>query len=93
MPALERMTLHPEGLVVVFDLWMPGMDGYAVMQALAADSPLATRHGYLLMTAVGRTLPDKVRLLLKQLDIKLIHKPFDLDELVKAVEEVAKRRS
>jgi CheY-like chemotaxis protein len=38
-PALERMRTHPEGLVVLLDFMMPGMDGYAALQALSADAP------------------------------------------------------
>src|SRR5262249_24072603 len=88
-PALERMRTHPAGLVVLLDLMMPGMDGYAVLQVVAADAPLAARHVCLLMTAAGKTLPDKVRQLIKRLQVRVITKPFDLDELTQAIEQAA----
>lgn len=50
-PALERLRSHPEGLVVLLDLMMPGVDGLQVLQAVATESSLATRHTYILMTA------------------------------------------
>jgi two-component system NtrC family sensor kinase len=34
--ALERLRTHPEGLVVLLDLMMPGVDGFKVLQAVAA---------------------------------------------------------
>lgn len=88
-PALERLRTHPEGLVVLLDLMMPGMDGYAVLQAVAAELPLATRHAYVLVSATGRTLPLKVAAILKQLNVASVPKPFDLDELLSAVQKAA----
>jgi two-component system response regulator FlrC len=88
-PALERLRTHPEGLVVLLDLWMPGMDGYAVLQAVAAESPLATRHTYILFSATAQTLPLKVVDLLRQLNVALLPKPFDLEELLAAVQKAA----
>ena len=86
-PALERLRTHPVGLVVLLDLMMPDMDGYAVLQAVAAESPMATRHVYILMTATGRFLPTKVIPLLKQLNVSSLSKPFDLDDLLAAVQK------
>lgn len=89
LPALERLRTHPEGLVVLLDLMMPGMDGYAVLQVVAHESPLATRHAYILLSAIGRTLPLKVVDILKQLNVPSIPKPFDLDELLGAIQKAA----
>lgn len=88
-PALERLRSHPEGLVVLLDLMMPGMDGYALLQAVGEESPLATRHAYILVSATSRTLPLKVAAILKQLNVKSVPKPFDLDELLAAVQKAA----
>lgn len=90
-PALERMRTHPEGLVVLLDLWMPGIDGLAVLSALAADSPLAARHVYILMTAVGKTLPEAVRQLVGQLNVSVVLKPFEFDTMLAAIEQAASR--
>lgn len=90
-PVLERLRTHPARLVVVLDLMMPGMDGYAVLQTVAAESALATRHAYILMTATGRFLPPNVIELLKQLKGSVLSKPFDLEELLAAVQKAASR--
>jgi two-component system response regulator FlrC len=90
-PALERLRTHPEGLVVLLDLWMPGMDGYAVLQAVAAESPLATRHTYILFSANAQTLPLKVVDMLRRLNVTLLPKPVDLEELLAAVQQAANR--
>lgn len=90
-PALERLRAHPEGLVVLLDWMMPGIDGLAVLQAVAVESPLAKRHSYILMSATGRWLPLELMQLLKQLNIATVSKPFDLDELLAAIEKAASR--
>lgn len=90
-PALERLRTHPTGLVVLLDFWMPGMNGFAVLQAIAAEPPLATRHAYLLLSATGRWPSPEVLHLLKQLQIPSLSKPFDSDELLAAVHKAASR--
>lgn len=88
-PALERLRTHSAGLVVLLDLMMPGMDGYAVLEAVAAEAPLARRHVYILFSASRRTLPSRVAEALKQLHVTTLPKPFDLDDLLVVVRKAA----
>lgn len=88
-PALERMRTHPEGLVVLLDWMMPGVDGLAVLRAVAAESSLATRHVYILTTAAGNILPAELKQLARQLSVDMVFKPFDIDTLVDAVSQAA----
>ena len=91
IPALERLRTHPTGLVVLLDLMMPEMDGYALLQVVAAEAPLATRHVYILMSATIKTLPLRVVELLRQLHLSSLQKPFDFEEVLAAVEHAAHR--
>jgi CheY-like chemotaxis protein len=78
--------------VVVLDMWMPGMDARHVLEAVAADLTLGTRHAYLLLTAQhSSTLPLAFANLLSKLNVPIVGKPFDIDELLDAVAAVAAR--
>ena len=69
---------------------MPVMDGcYALLQGAATESSLATRHAYILMPATVKTLPLKVVELLMRLRLSSLSKPFELDEVLAAVEKAA----
>lgn len=90
-PALERLHNHPDGMVVLLDLNMPGVDGIEVMRAVAAHEPLITRHAYILMTANLRTLPLPLAQQLSQLRVPVLSKPFDMDHLLEVIAQAAER--
>jgi DNA-binding response OmpR family regulator len=90
--ALAQLADSPHGMVVVLDLQMPGMDGFAVLLALAKDEHLASRHAVILATAQDRrTLNWDVIKLLNWFHIRPLWKPFDIDELVAAVRAAERR--
>jgi CheY-like chemotaxis protein len=90
--ALERLRVRTQPMVVVLDLMMPGMDGRGVLETVAADCTLATRHAYLILTArEDKTLPLAFANLLSKLNVPIVGKPFDIGELVEAVAGAAAR--
>lgn len=92
-PALARLHESAAPLVVLLDLKMPGMDGQQVLEAVAAaQDTLATRHAYILMTANATTrLPPALADLLSRLNVAVVSKPFDVDELLETVAQAAAR--
>lgn len=91
-PALHRLQTHPQGMVVLLDLNMPGVDGLAVLTAVAGDSRLAMRHRIILITAQpSRTLPLAHAQLIAQHATAVLPKPFDLEDLLQTVAEAAQR--
>lgn len=90
-PALQQLRASREQIVVLLDMEMPGMDGIQMMQAVAADTALATRHAYVLVTANATSLPPAFAALLRQLNVPVIPKPFDMDQLLSAVAQAVNR--
>jgi CheY-like chemotaxis protein len=89
MSALPRLRTHPTPLIVVLDWWMPGMDGMAVLHALATDAPEARRHVYLLLTGLADEARPRLAAVPAEMSVTLMGKPFDLDDLLAFVERAA----
>jgi CheY-like chemotaxis protein len=92
-PALERLRDNPNGMVVLLDVNMPGVDGMDVMRAVEEQEQLAARHAYIVMTANGRTLPLAFVKQLTRLQTPVLTKPFDLEKLLDTVAAAAEKIS
>jgi CheY-like chemotaxis protein len=92
-PALERLRTHPVGMVVLLDVQMPEMNGIQMLQTIEAETPLAARHAYILMSAQHRPLPTHLAHDLHGLGVPTLDKPFDLDTLLTEVAAAAKHLS
>lgn len=89
MPALARLRQHPRGMVVLLDLNMPGMDGIQVLQSVLAESALAQRNRFLLVTANANDQNLALDTLLASLSVPVVAKPFDLEAILTAVKSAA----
>ena len=88
-PALDRLRASPVPLLVLLGLNMPGVDGEAVLRAVAADPALAARHRFIMVTgAFLRATTGSVAELRQQLGVPLLRKPFTMDQLLNAVKEM-----
>jgi CheY-like chemotaxis protein len=91
MTALRVLRTSRDSMVVLLDLMMPGLDGAGLLGTVANDHRLAECFAYVLVTANDKTLPLAFANLLKNLDVPVVSKPFDVDRLLEVVEEAAKR--
>jgi len=73
--ALELLKLHPQIALLVSDIKMPRMNGYALVEAGLALRPDLK---ILLMTGYAQDPPPQ---LLKAREIQILHKPFNLERL------------
>jgi CheY-like chemotaxis protein len=90
--AMEVLQFSPYPLIVVLDLMMPRMSGTEVLEFLAAEPDWAQRQPVVVLTAMGQWLSSKrLRALREKLEIPLVTKPFDVEGLLAAVDEAARR--
>jgi CheY-like chemotaxis protein len=76
--------------VVLLDYLMPGLDGQAMLEIVAADPSLAHRHAYIAIPATVR--PDApAEALRAALGVALVPKPFDLEVLLAAIAQAEAR--
>jgi twitching motility two-component system response regulator PilH len=82
--ALDVLLLSEEPLIVVLDLLMPRMTGYEVLQRVASDEALQTRHAYVVCAAHPSNqdrIGEHVAHLLASLDAPFILRPCDIEVL------------
>ena len=74
----KRADLGPH--VILLDLMMPVMDGYAVMETLAANPQLRDSHALVVMSAAQRLSEGRF-----DLADALLPKPFAIDDVLETV--------
>jgi CheY-like chemotaxis protein len=84
--ALDILRAADEPMVVMLDWMMPLVDGAAVLRAAADDPVRLGRHAYILVTALPSERHAELAELLGALAATLLPKPFDITELMDAVE-------
>ncbi len=89
--ALDVLRASQAPLVVLLDLMMPRLDGAGVLQAIFNDATMRGRHECIVVTAGNRTLPLNAAQLISKLSASILPKPFEMDDLLKAVDEAAQR--
>jgi CheY-like chemotaxis protein len=84
--ALVLLRLSAEPYVVLLDDRMPELSGEEVLRLILQDRRLRRRHSFILMSGSPH-LSRKLRLqrMLRALAIEVVPKPFNIDDLEKAV--------
>ena len=91
---LERLRQWPTGLVVLLDLHMPRLSGFAVLRAVEAEAPLSARHAFIILSsAASSELPPDFLPLVARHNMPVFTKPCDLSALLAAVAVAATRVS
>jgi two-component system alkaline phosphatase synthesis response regulator PhoP len=86
--ALQLIREHPADVhLVILDLMLPGMSGYAVCESLREDG----NDVPILMLSARTLTEDRIRGMNVGAD-QYLHKPFDLDELMAMVRNLLARR-
>ncbi|WIG60409.1 MAG: hypothetical protein OJF49_003157 [Ktedonobacterales bacterium] len=85
--ALTKLRASQHPLVVVTDDIMPTMSGLKMLEIVAADPVLSTRHTYIMAT------PGSIKdaPVLRELHVPCLPMPFDMDDLLAVVKQAATR--
>ncbi len=89
--ALQELRENLEPMVVLLDLVLPLRSGASVLEEVATDADLATRHAYVLVTAGDHSFHPPFTNVLQQLQVPVVHKPFDLETLIRTVNRAQER--
>ena len=88
---METLRTASESMVVLFDSGMPRVqDGQVTALAMASEETLRRHTSICLTTHAALIHPDLFQALLS-LAVPIIEKPFDLDALLVAVSQAARR--
>lgn len=88
---LALLNSHPERLVVLLDHKLPALDGCDLLDIVAKDAALRARHAIIFVTASPQRAEQECGETLEELDAPLLPKPFDIDNVLHAVADAAKR--
>jgi two-component system chemotaxis response regulator CheY len=89
MQALERLRASAVPLIVLLDWHMPQLDGRGVLRAVTAEPQLAAMHRFVLVTADDGQRDGESAALLRELQVPVIPKPFDLQAVLDVIAEIA----
>ena len=78
-----RLVRAERPTVVLLDSKMPGMDGFAVCQAIRADSDL---RGTYVILASGTGIPEEFQRRREVFPDVFMAKPYDLEELMRKIQ-------
>lgn len=74
-------------LIVLLDWQMPRLGGFGVLRAVAADPRLRALHCFVLVTAADWQQDRELTMVLEQLHVPVLPKPFDLATVSQVVEQ------
>ena len=88
---LALLRSYPERMVVLLDHKLPALDGCDLVDIVAKDATLRTRHAIIFVTARPQHAEQECGETLDELDAPLLPKPFNIEDVLDAVAEAAQR--
>lgn len=79
--------------VVLLDQHLPGLSGDVLLRTVASDAALRLRHAYVLLTANSSDQACRITQSIPHMDVAVVTKPFDVDDLLDTITAVTGRLS
>lgn len=90
LEALQVMEDSRYPQVVLLDYRMPRLDGAGVLTRALRREGMLNRNAFILISANLAILPESFISILARLDVTVIAKPFDMDDLFDAITRAAR---
>ena len=87
----QILDASAERLIVVLDYRLPALDGCDLLETVAQDEDLRERHTFIMMSASPAKTVEDCEEAIDELNVPIVPKPFDIDELVEAVRQAEER--
>jgi CheY-like chemotaxis protein len=87
--ALELLRNDARPFVVLLDHSLPKLDGIGLLRHVARDRHLRKRRAFILMTANRLSTRLATLRFLSMLQVPLLRKPFDIEQVEEAVDRAA----
>jgi DNA-binding NtrC family response regulator len=81
----------PDRLIAILDYRLPALDGCDLLDLAAHDEHLRERHVFIMMSASPASTLEDCEEAIDELDVPIVPKPFDIDDLVDAVRQAEQR--
>lgn len=78
-------------LIAILDYRLPAMDGCDLLDLAAHDEHLRARHVFIMMSASPAKTLEDCEESIDELDVPIVPKPFDIDDLIEAVRQAEQR--
>ncbi|MBA3826877.1 MAG: response regulator [Ktedonobacterales bacterium] len=89
---LDFLDIAEEAYIVLLDATMPVMDGWNVLRVVATAPERYSGHQFLLLTALSaQQLTAEQQMLLQAAKVQTLYKPFDLEDVLSAVQNASAR--
>jgi two-component system copper resistance phosphate regulon response regulator CusR len=78
-------------LIAILDYRLPAMDGCDLLDLAAHDEHLRARHVFIMMSASPAKSIEDCEESIDELNVPILPKPFDIDDLIEAVRQAEQR--
>ena len=78
-------------LIVVLDYRLPALDGCDLLEIVAQDEDLRERHTFIMMSASPTRTVEDCEEAIDELEVPIISKPFNIDDLLEAIRQAQMR--
>lgn len=78
-------------LIAILDYRLPALDGCDLLDLAAHDEHLRARHVFIMMSASPAKTIEDCEETIDELNVPILAKPFDIDDLVEAVRQAEQR--